>query len=105
MSIWNRNFEINKYELLKYIVNERIIKIKDNTKIAYNLNELSNETTLKGLYAKAMLEKLEQDNITRRRERNNWKSYRNRTWCVTVIINKIKETNNKEKGEEFFENK
>ena len=67
----NRNFEINKYELLKYIVNERIIKIKDNTKIAYNLNELSNETTLKGLYAKAMLEKLEQDNITRRRERNN----------------------------------
>lgn len=69
--IGSRNFEINKYDLLRYIENERIIKIKDNTKIAYNLNELANETTLKGLYAKEMLEKLKQDNLTRRGKRNN----------------------------------
>ena len=53
-----KNFEINKYEILKYLQNERIIKIKDNTKIAYNLEELANENTLKGLYAKEMQKKL-----------------------------------------------
>lgn len=54
----NRNFEINKYELLKYVENERIIKIKDNTKIAYDLSKIANENTLKGLFATEMLEKL-----------------------------------------------
>lgn len=60
----NRNFEINKYDLLKYIFNERIIKIKDQTKIAYDLEKLVNATTLKGLFIKEMLKKLENENIT-----------------------------------------
>lgn len=59
----NRNFEINKYELLKYIENERIIKIKDRTKIAYDLIKMANENTLKGLFAKEMLAKLKQPDI------------------------------------------
>ena len=59
----NRNFEINKYELLKYMENERIIKIKDYTKIAYNLEKIANENTLKGLFAKEMLENLNKPNI------------------------------------------
>lgn len=62
--IGNRNFEINKYELLKYIENERIIKIKDQTRIAYNLEKIANENTLKGLFAKEMIEKLNQPDIT-----------------------------------------
>ena len=57
----NRNFEINTYDLLKYIENERIIKIKDHTKIAYNLEQMANENTLKGLFTKEMLEKLDQE--------------------------------------------
>lgn len=61
--IGNRNFEINKYELLKYIENERIIKIKDHTKIAYDLKKIANENTLKGLFAKEMIEKLNQPDI------------------------------------------
>ena len=61
--IGNRNFEINKYELLKYIINQKIIKIKDNTKIAYDLEKISNDNTLRGLFAKKMLEKLNQQNI------------------------------------------
>ena len=61
--IGNRNFEINKYELLKYMENERIIKIKDHTKIAYNLEKIANDNTLKGLFAKEMLEKLNQPNM------------------------------------------
>ena len=59
----NRNFEINKYELLKYIVNERIIKLKDHTRMAYDLAKMVNENTLKGLFAKQMLEKLNQPEI------------------------------------------
>lgn len=55
-----RNFEIDKYELLKYIENERMIKIKDCTKIAYNLEEIANESTLKGIFTKEMIKKLKE---------------------------------------------
>lgn len=56
--IGNRNFEINIYELLKFIENKKIIKIKNKTKLGYDLDKISNETTLKGLFAKEMKEKL-----------------------------------------------
>ena len=59
----NRNFEINMYELLKLILNDRVIKIKDKTKIGYDLDKLSNETTLRGLFIKEMKEKLGNENI------------------------------------------
>ena len=54
-----RNFEINTYNLFKFNLNEKIIKIKDKTKIKYDLKNLSNETTLKGLFTKEMLNRLE----------------------------------------------
>ena len=53
-----RNFEIDRYELYKLISNDKVIKIKDKTKINYDLEKLSNQTTLKGLFAKEMLEKI-----------------------------------------------
>lgn len=56
--IGNRNFEINIYELLKFIENKKIIKIKNKTKLGYDLDKIINETTLKGLFAKEMKEKL-----------------------------------------------
>ena len=56
--IGKRNFEIDKYEIYKLISNDKIIKIKDKTKINYNLEELSNENTLKGLFVKEMFKKL-----------------------------------------------
>lgn len=59
-----RNFEINVYDLYKLIFNEKIIKIKDQTKLNYNLNEIGNDSTLKGLFAKEMLEKLNDENVT-----------------------------------------
>ena len=61
--IGNRNFEINIYELLKLVLNDRVIKIKDKTKIGYDLDKLSNETTLRGLFIKEMKEKLNEENI------------------------------------------
>ena len=59
-----RNFEIDTYELYKLIFNGRIIKIKNKTKINYDLNKLENNKTLKGLFAKKMNEKLNQENIS-----------------------------------------
>ena len=59
-----RNFEINTYELYKLIQEPQIIKIKNKTKINYNLDEIENETTLKGLFAKEIKQKLEDENLT-----------------------------------------
>ena len=61
--VGKRNFEIDKYEIYKLISNEKIIKIKNKTKINYDLNKLANENTLKGLFAKEMLNKLNAENL------------------------------------------
>lgn len=57
-----RNFEIDPYEILKMNSNKQILKIKDETKIAYDLEKIKNDTTLKGIFAKEMLRKLENAN-------------------------------------------
>ncbi len=59
----NRNFEINTYKLYKQIEARNIIKIKDKTQIGYDLNKIANNTTLKGIFAKEMLDKLNDENI------------------------------------------
>ena len=59
-----RNFEIDRYELYKLISNDKIIKIKNKTKINYDLEKLSNDTTLKGLFTKEMFRKLSDENIS-----------------------------------------
>jgi len=56
--IGRRNFEINTNELYKYSLNEKIIKIKNKTKLNYDLEKFMNETTLKGLFIKEILDKL-----------------------------------------------
>ena len=62
--IGKRNFEIDKYELYKLISNDKVIKIKNKTKINYNLEELANEKTLRGLFAKNMNERLKDEKLT-----------------------------------------
>ena len=62
--VGKRNFEIDRYELYKLISNDKIIKIKNKTKINYDLNKLANENTLKGLFAKEMLKKLNNENLS-----------------------------------------
>lgn len=62
--IGNRNFEINKYDLIKYVFNSRIIKIKDNTRVAYNLENIANESTLKGIFTREMLNKLNDEKLS-----------------------------------------
>ena len=60
--IGKRNFEINIYDLYKYELNEKIIKIKNKTKPNYNLEEISKENTLRGLFAKEILEEIKNKN-------------------------------------------
>ena len=54
-----RNFEINTNEIQKHI-DEKIIKIKNTTKIKQNLQEIAKQNTLKGIFVKNMLKKIEQ---------------------------------------------
>ena len=57
-----RNFEINIYNLYKYDLNERIIKIKNKTKPNFNIVEISKENTLRGLFAKEILQEIKNGN-------------------------------------------
>ena len=59
-----RNFEINTYGLYKLINQDRVIKIKNKTKMKYDLNSMQNDITLKGLFAKEFLKKLNNENIS-----------------------------------------
>ena len=53
-----RKFEININEINKFNNNNNILKIKNKTKIDYDIESISKETTLKGLFAREIIEKI-----------------------------------------------
>jgi len=57
--IGKRSFEINPYEIQKQIESDNILKIKNQTKMKIDLEQLSKENSLKGIFVKKMLEKIE----------------------------------------------
>lgn len=57
--IGNRNFIINTMEIKKLLTKENIIKIKDNTKVAYDVNDIILKSDIKGIFAKKVMEKYE----------------------------------------------
>lgn len=59
-----RNFEIDKYHIYKILENNQIIKIKDSTKIPYNLETISKENNLKGIFIRELLKKQQLENIS-----------------------------------------
>lgn len=59
--VGTRNFEININEINKLNTNVNVIKVKDNTKTDYNLEGISTETSLKGMFAKEILEDIKRD--------------------------------------------
>lgn len=59
--IGNRQFEINIYDIEKYIQNNNIIKIKDHTKIKYDLEKIALENNLKGIFVRELLQKIEEN--------------------------------------------
>ena len=63
--IGSRNFEINTRDIFKLITKPNILKIKDNTSLKYNLDEIKKEKTLRGLFVKEMLKKEEEQKYTK----------------------------------------
>lgn len=57
--VGKRNFEINTRELLKVISKENILKIKDCTRIAYDIETLAKQNNLRGIFVREVLEKYE----------------------------------------------
>lgn len=60
--VGKRKFEIDTLELMKLITRENIIKIKNRTQPNYEIEKMINETTLKGIFIKQLLE--EKQNYT-----------------------------------------
>lgn len=58
--IGKRNFEISLQMLSPYLTSKNILKIKDETSLKIELEELAKQHTLKGIFVKNMLEKIEQ---------------------------------------------
>ena len=59
--IGKRNFEINISKLKKTITNQYILKIKDLTRNNYNIEKISKETTLSGMFAQELLSQIKND--------------------------------------------
>ena len=60
-----RNFEINTRDILKVVSHRNILKIKDQTKLNYNLEELAKENNLKGIFVREAMEKLKEGKYTK----------------------------------------
>jgi len=56
-----RKIEIKTNKILKLISQKNILKIKDETKLNYNLEELSKQNNLKGIFINEMLNLLNEN--------------------------------------------
>lgn len=54
-----KNMEININQILRNVVHRNIIKIKDETSLEINLEEISKQNSLKGLFVKNLLEEID----------------------------------------------
>lgn len=61
--IGKRNFEIDLAKIRKNIINPRILKIKDQTKLQIDLEKESNNITLKGLFIKQAKKAMEEGTL------------------------------------------
>lgn len=53
-----RNFDFNEDKILSLVKNENIIRIRNHTQIKYDIQETANQISLKGLFAKKILDKI-----------------------------------------------
>lgn len=53
-----RKFDIDENKILDLLTNTNIIRIKDKTAIKYDIKEIAKQISLKGLFAKRILEKI-----------------------------------------------
>ncbi len=60
-----RHFEINVYDLYKLNLDSKVIKLKDNTKTSINIEEISKENNLRGLFIKEIEEEIKKGEINK----------------------------------------
>lgn len=60
----NRKFDINTREILRLIESENILKIKDNTQIGYNIEEIAKQNNLRGIFVREVIKKYEEGTYT-----------------------------------------
>ena len=59
--VGNKNFEINIRDIFRLVTKPNILKLKDRTTLKYNLEEIKNEKSLRGLFVKELLKKKEEN--------------------------------------------
>lgn len=57
----NKNIEININKILKLIEDKKVIKLKDQSKLKYDLEQISKEKSLKGIFVKQLLDEIKED--------------------------------------------
>ena len=62
--VGNRQFDIHAREIQKLIHCENILKIKDNTKIGYDIEKIARENTLRGVFIREVIKKYEEGMYT-----------------------------------------
>ncbi len=60
--VGTKNTEIDTNELIKYVTAKNIIKLKNKTKVEYDLEKISKEQSLKGIFVKELLEQVNEEN-------------------------------------------
>lgn len=60
----NRQFDINVRDVQKLIYCENILKIKDNTKIGYDIEKIAQENTLRGIFVREVIKKYNNGDYT-----------------------------------------
>lgn len=60
--VGEKQIDIDTIDLLKNIEDKKIIKIKDKTTVKYNLEQISKEQTLKGIFVKELLNQMNDEN-------------------------------------------
>ena len=63
--VGKRSFEVDTRELLQLVTKENVLKIKDKTILSLDLEELSEENSLRGIFIKEALKKLETGEATK----------------------------------------
>ena len=58
--VGSANFNINKNNILKVITADNILKIKNESKVRFNLEQIINEDTLRGIFARKILKKIDE---------------------------------------------
>ena len=59
--VGEKSFEIDSNKIIRQINNKHVIKLKDESKMHVNLEEIAKENNLRGIYVKELLNQINAD--------------------------------------------